>query len=403
MTRLATAWLVWRLTHSAEMLGLIGFVGQIPSFLFASVAGVWVDRLNRHRLLILTQFLAMLQSLTLATLVLSGTIEVWEIFVLQIFQGVINAFDMPTRQSLLIDLLEDRRDLSNAIALNSSMVNGARLIGPSLAGLLIAWAGEGWCFLIDGMSYLAVLVSLLMMHLVIVPHEGTGKRVIHDLSDGFRYAFGFSPIRAILLLLALFGLVGIPFRVLMPIIAAESLHGDANTLGFLMGAMGVGALSGALYLASRSSVLGLGRWIPIASGIFGLSLMGLGMSHSYGLSLVIMLATGFGFMVQLAVSNTLLQTLVREDMRGRVMSLYTMAFMGMATFGSLLAGVIAGVIGAPITLVAAGLLCIVGAAVFARRLPQLRHHARPVYIEKGIIPVSDESLREATNLEEKVG
>lgn len=402
MTRLATGWLVWRLTHSAEMLGLVGFAGQVPSFLLASFAGVWVDRLNRHRLLMVTQALAMIQSLTLAALVLSGSILVWQIFALQILQGIINAFDMPTRQSLLVDLLDDRRDLANAVALNSTMVNGARLIGPSLAGLLIAWAGEGWCFLIDGLSYLAVLVTLCMMRLAIVPHAGKRKRVIHELYDGLRYAFGFSPIRAILLLLALFGLVGIPFRVLMPIITTHSLHGSANTLGFLMGAMGVGALIGALFLATRTSVLGLGKLIPVATGIFGLSLIGIGVSHSYGLSLAVMLVTGFGFMVQLAISNTLLQTLVREDMRGRVMSLYTMAFMGMATFGSLLAGFIAGLIGAPMTLVAAGLMCIVGAVGFAWRLPKLRQQARPVYIEKGVISVTDESLLEATDLEEKL-
>ncbi|MEJ2398754.1 MAG: MFS transporter [Gammaproteobacteria bacterium] len=402
MTRLATAWLVWRLTHSAEMLGLIGFAGQVPSFLFASIAGVWVDRLNRHRLLTLTQTLAMLQSLTLATLVLSGRIEIWEIFALQIFQGVINAFDMPTRQSLLIDLLDDRRDLSNAVALNSTMVNGARLIGPTLAGLIIASIGEGWCFLIDGLSYLAVIISLSLMHLNLQVRTGKRKRVIHELYDGFRYAFGFSPIRAILLLLALFGLVGIPFRVLMPVITTQSLQGNAHTLGFLLGAMGIGALAGALYLASRASVVGLGRMIPVAVTIFGISLIGIGLSHWYAFSLLLMVTTGFGFMVQLAVSNTLLQTLVREEMRGRIMSLYTMAFMGMATFGSLLAGTIAGVIGAPFTLVIAGVFCIAGALGFAYKLPMLREHARPVYIEKGILPLADESLREATALEEKV-
>ena len=402
MTRLATSWLVWRLTHSAEMLGLIGFAGQVPSFLFASVAGVWVDRLNRHRLLMLTQSLAMLQSFILAALVIFGVIRIWEIFALQVFQGIVNAFDMPTRQSLLVDLIEDRADLSNAVALNSSMVNGARLIGPSLAGLLIAWVGEGWCFLADGVSYLAVIASLLMMHLKLRPHVGKRKRVIHELHDGLRYAFGFGPIREILLLLALLGLVGIPYRVLMPIIATQTLHGNAHTLGFLMGAMGVGALIGALFLATRTSVLGLGRMIPIAVAIFGTSLIGISLSHWYLLSLLLMVTTGIGFMLHLAVSNTLLQTLVREDMRGRVMSLYTMAFMGVATFGSLLAGAVAGAIGAPLTLMAGGCVCILGALTFGYRLPGLRKTARSVYIEKGIIPSVDESVREATALEEKV-
>jgi len=402
MTRLATAWLVWRLTHSAEMLGLLGFASQAPTFLFASLAGVWVDRLNRHRLLVVTQVLAMLQSFALAALVLSGTIQVWEIFVLQVFQGIVNAFDMPTRQSLLVDLIEDRGDLSNAVALNSSMVNAARLVGPSIAGLLIASVGEGWCFFADGVSYIAVIASLLAMRIALGPRVGKPDRVLSELHDGLRYAFGFAPIRAILLLLAMLGLVGIPYRVLMPMIASQTLHGGAHTLGFLMGAMGVGALTGALYLASRTTVLGLGRLIPLATGVFGAGLIGIGLSRWLPLSLLIMVATGFGFMVHLAASNTLVQTLVREEMRGRVMALYTMAFMGMATFGSLLAGVIAGFAGAPRTLMFGGLLCIVGAAAFAYELPKLREKARPVYVEKGILPEVSESLREATTLREEV-
>ena len=402
MTRLATSWLVWRLTHSAEMLGLIGFAGQIPMFLFGTMAGVWVDRLNRHRLLILTQVLAMLQSFILAALVLTGSIEIWAVFVLQVLQGVVNAFDMPTRQSLLVDLIEDRADLSNAVALNSSMVNAARLIGPSLAGLIIAWAGEGWCFLIDGVSYLAVIATLLTMRLALRPHAGKGKRVLHELHDGLRYAYEFTPIRAILLLVALFGLMGVPFRVLMPIIAAETLHGNAHTLGFLMGAMGVGALIGALYLAARTSVLGLGSLIPLAMAIFGASLIGIGFSHSLYMSLVIMVLLGLGFMLLLAASNTLLQTLVREEMRGRVMALYTTAFLGVATFGSLLVGAVAGAFGALLTLTAGGIVCLLGAAIFAYYLPVLREEARPVYVEKGILPDMTESVREATVLEDEV-
>ena len=402
MTRIATSWLLWRLTHSVEMLGLLGFASQVPTFLLAPVAGVWVDRLNRHRLLVATQVLAMLQSFALAALVLSGAIVVWEIFLLQVLQGIVNALDMPTRQSLLIDLIEDRADLSNAVALNSSMVNAARLIGPSAAGLIIAWVGEGWCFFADGVSYMAVIVSLLAMRVALRPSAVKGKHVLHDLHDGLRYAFNFTPIRAILLLLALLGLVGIPYRVLMPVIATQTLHGDAHTLGFLMGAMGVGALMGALYLATRTTVLGLGRLLPFASAIFGASLIVVGLSRWSPLSLLFMVSTGFGFMVQLAASNTLIQTLVREEMRGRVMALYTTAFMGMATFGSLLAGATAGLIGAAQTLLAGGLVCILGAAVFAYKLPTLRERARPVYIEKGILPQVSESMRNATTLREEV-
>jgi MFS family permease len=402
MTRLAATWLLWRLTHSVEMLGLLGFAGQVPTFVFAPVAGVWVDRLNRHRLLVATQVLAMLQAFTLAALVLSGSILVWEIFALQLLLGVINAFDMPSRQSLLIDLIEDRADLPNAVALNSSMVNGARLIGPSIAGLLVAWVGEGWCFFADGLSYLAVIASLLIMRVAVHPRAAKGKRVFRDLHDGLRHAFGFAPIRAILLLLALLGLAGIPYRVLMPVIAARTLHGGPHTLGFLMAAMGGGALIGALYLASRSTVLGLGRLIPFAAAVFGVSLVGVGLSRWLPLSLLLMFTMGVGFMIHLAASNTLIQTLVREEMRGRVMALYLMAFMGMATFGSLLAGAVADVVGAPLTLVGGGLVCLGGAAVFRYRLPGLREQVRPIYIEKGILPGVAETLREATVLREEV-
>ncbi len=399
MTRLATSWLVWRLTHSAALLGLLGFAGQVPTFVLASFAGVWVDRLNRHRLLVATQILAMLQSFTLAALVLSGHVEVWEIIALQVFQGIVNAFDMPTRQSLLVDLIEDRADLSNAVALNSTMVNGARLIGPSLAGLIVAAAGEGWCFFADGISYVAVVASLLLMHVSAAPRGAGKKKLLHDLGDGLRYAFGFGPIRSILLLLALVGVAGIPYRVLMPVIAAETLGGGAHTLGFLMAAMGVGALLGALYLASRRSVLGLGGLIPLAAGLFGASLAGVGLSRSLTASLLLMVTMGVGFMIHLAASNTLIQTLVREQMRGRVMALYTMAFIGMATFGSLLAGAVAGAIGAPLTLTAGGLVCILGAGLFAWRLPGLREKVRPIYVEKGILPGT---LGDAAALEEEV-
>ncbi|MGA7800302.1 MAG: MFS transporter [Gammaproteobacteria bacterium] len=403
MTRLATSWLVWRLTHSAEMLGLLGFVGQVPTFLLASFAGVWVDRLNRHRLLITTQILAMVQSFALAGLALSGTIQVWQILALQVLQGAINAFDMPTRQAFLVDLIEDRADLPNAVALNSSMVNAGRLIGPSIAGLLIAWVGEGWCFFADGASYLAVIGSLLAMRVIVPKRAGKERKVLHDLLDGLRYVNGFAPIRSILLLLALLGLVGMPYTVLLPIIASRTLHGGAHTLGFLMGAMGIGALAAALYLASRRTVIGLGRLIPLAAGTFGISLVALGLSRSLPLSLALMLLTGVGFMIHMASSNTVIQTLVREEMRGRVMALYTMAFMGMAPFGSLLAGAVASRVGAPQTILGCGVICLMGAAVFCRKLPALREIARPVYVERGILPAVAKGLGDATTLREETG
>ncbi len=401
ITRVATSWLVWRLTHSAAMLGIVGFVGQVPTFLMAPFAGVWVDRLDRYRVLVSTQVLAMVQSLALATLALTGVIQVWHVLVLQAFQGVINSFDTPARQSFLIDMIEDPADLSNAIALNSSMVNGARMIGPSIAGLLIAWVGEGWCFLADGVSYMAVIASLLAMH-VTRRHRPTGaKRVLQELRDGFGYAYGFAPIRAILLLLALVSLAGMPYTVLLPVIATGTLHGGAHTLGFLMGASGIGALTGALYLASRTTVLGLGRLIPLASGTFGASLILFGLSPWLPLSLALMVVTGLGFMIQMASSNTVIQTLVREDMRGRVMAFYAMSFMGMAPFGSLVAGAVAARIGAPHTVIAGGAVCMLGAAVFGRKLPALREIVRPIYRERGILPEVARGLGDATALRDE--
>lgn len=403
MTRLTTAWLVWRLTHSAEMLGVLGFLGQVPILLLGSIAGVWVDRLNRHRLLVVTQSLAMLQSFALAVLALSGLIQVWEVFTLQAFQGIINAFDMPTRQALLVDLVEDRADLSNAIALNSSMVNGARLIGPSIAGLLIAWAGEGWCFFADGVSYLAVIASLLVMRLALRRTAASRRKVRFDLLEGFGYVRQFAPIRSILLLLCLVGLAGMPFTVLLPIVATRILHGGAHTLGFLMGAMGIGAFFGALYLAARRTVVGLVGLIPVAVGFFGASLIALGLSRWLVVSLGLMVFTGIGFMIHMASSNTVIQTLVREEMRGRVMALYAMAFMGMTPLGSLLAGAVASRVGAPLTIVGCGVICSLGAIAFARKLHALRAVIRPIYIERGILPSIASGLGNATVVHEEAG
>ncbi len=401
ITRVATSWLVWRLTHSAAMLGIVGFVGQVPTFLLSPFAGVWVDRLDRYRVLLSTQTLAMLQSLALATLALTGVIQVWHILVLQAFQGMINSFDTPSRQSFLIDMVEDPADLSNAIALNSSMVNGARMIGPSVAGLLIAWVGEGWCFLVDGVSYVAVIASLLAMHVARRQRPPKRKKVLHDLRDGFGYAYGFLPIRTILLLLALVSLVGMPYMVLLPVIATQTLHGGAHTLGFLMGASGIGALCGALYLASRTTVVGLGRLIPVAAGTFGASLVLFSMSRWLPVSLALLVVTGIGFMLQMASSNTVIQTLVREEMRGRVMAFYAMSFMGMAPFGSLVAGAVAARIGAPHTVMVGGAVCIAGALVFRSKLSALRDIVRPIYQERGILPEVAQGLGEAAALREE--
>ena len=387
MTRIATSWLVYKLTGSALLLGVVGFAGQIPSFALAPFAGVLVDRWNRHRLLIATQVLAMLQSFALAVLALTGYIKIWHILALSIFQGLINAFDMPARQAFVVQMVEDRADLPNAIALNSSLVNAARLLGPSIGGVIIAAVGEGWCFAIDGVSYLAVIGSLLAMTVTAVKTVPVkNANIFRQLQIGWKYMVGFPPISKILLLLAFVSLVGMPYTVLMPIFANEILHGGPNTLGLLMAASGVGALCGAAILASRKTVLGLGRFIPRAAGVFGIGLVAFSFSRMVWLSLILMVVTGLGFMVQMAVSNTIIQTLVDEDKRGRVMSFYTMAFMGTAPFGSLLAGSLAQRIGAPNTLLIGGIGCVLGAAWFQFALPRLRQYVRPIYIEKGILP-----------------
>jgi MFS family permease len=418
MTRVATGWLVYRLTGSALLLGTVSFAGQIPTFVLAPFAGVWVDRLDRRQVLLWTQALSMVQSLGLAAMTLSGTITIPWLLALSVMQGMINAFDMPGRQSFMVKMVDDRRDLQNAIAINSSMVNMARLVGPSLAGMLIAVSSEGWCFLIDGVSYMAVIASLLMMRL----HEPVVKRApsstLSELKAGWTYVSEFVPIRTILLLFAVLSLMGMPFVVLMPIFAARVLHGGPHTLGFLMGAMGLGALISALSLAARKTVRGLVTMIPISAAVFGVGLIGFGLSHVFWLSMVTVMVAGMGMMQGMAASNTVIQTIVTEDKRGRVMSYYTMAFMGMAPFGSLLAGtmahrgltpfaaplgaamthihmapvgnllerLMAQAVGAPWTVTMNGVVVLLGAAWFWTRLPGVRRQIRPIYRELGILP-----------------
>jgi MFS family permease len=386
MTRMATGWLVYRLTGSALLLGTVSFASQIPSFLLAPFAGVWVDRLDRRQVLVWTQTLSMVQSLALAWMTLSGRITVSWLLTLGATQGLINAFDMPGRQAFMVKMVDDRRDLQNAIAINSSMVNIARLIGPSLAGLLIAATNEGWCFFVDGVSYLAVIASLLMMrlHAPVVKREAAST--LAELKAGWTYVSQFLPIRTILLLFAVVSLMGMPFVVLMPIFAARVLHGGPHTLGFLMGSMGLGALISALSLAARKHVLGLVRMIPLAAAVFGLGLIGFGLSRYFWLSMFMVFFAGMGLMQGMAASNTVIQTIVSEDKRGRVMSYYTMAFVGMAPFGSLLAGTMAHTVGAPWTEITSGALVLAGAAWFATQLSAVRREIQPIYKEMGILP-----------------
>jgi len=386
MTRIATSWLVYRLTGSALLLGTVSFAGQIPTFLVAPFAGVWVDRLDRRQVLVWTQALSMVQSLALAGLTLSHHITIHWLLGLSVMQGIINAFDMPGRQAFMVQMVEDRRDLSNAIAINSSMVNMARLVGPSLAGMLIAVSSEGWCFLIDGISYIAVIASLLMMRINIAAVARKTTSTLTELKVGWTYVSNFLPVRTILLLFAAVSLMGMPFVVLMPIFAAQVLHGGPHTLGFLMGAMGVGALISALALAARKSVLGLVRMIPIAAAVFGVGLIGFGLSRWFWLSMVMVLIAGMGMMQGMAGSNTIIQTIVPEDKRGRVMSYYTVAFVGMAPFGSLLAGSVAHVIGAPWTVAMNGGVVLLGAGWFWTQSAAVRREMRPIYREMGILP-----------------
>ncbi|MFY9792612.1 MAG: MFS transporter [Candidatus Sulfotelmatobacter sp.] len=385
MTRVATSWLVYRLTGSALLLGVVGFAGQIPTFLLAPFAGVLVDRLNRRKMLVWTQALAGLQSLALAGLTLAKMITIHEIIWLSVLQGLINAFDMPGRQAFLIQMVEDKEDLGNAIALNSSMVNVARLIGPALAGFVIAGVGEGYCFLIDGISYLAVIASLLMMRVNIAQARRAASSMLEQLKEGWTYVREFPPIRTILLLFALISLMGMPFMVLMPIFASDVLHGGPHTLGFLLGASGVGALISAISLALRRTVRGLTTMIQISAALFGVGLICFGLSRIFLLSMLLMVVVGFGMMQGLAASNTVIQTLVPEDKRGRVMSYYTMAFVGMAPFGSLLAGGLAHRLGAPHAVMITGAFCLAGSVWFTTQLKSIRKIMRPIYVEMGII------------------
>ena len=386
MTRVATGWLIYRMTHSPALLGLISFAGQIPTFLFSAFAGAWIERLNRHRLLTFTQVLACLQAFALAALTLSGKITITEILLLSIVQGLIVAFDTPTRHAFLVQMVEGKQDLGSAIALTSSLVTLARLVGPAAAGFIIAAWGEGWCFFIDGVSYVAVIVSLLLMR---VHHRqgGGGKASVWvQLREGWDYVSRFRPIRDILLLFALVSVMGMPYMVLLPIFAAKVLHGGPYTLGALSGAAGLGALLSSVALAARKSIRGMTRVIRTAALMFGGGLILMGLSRSLIVSLVAMLVVGYGMMQQMASSNTLIQTLTIEDKRARVMSYYTIAFMGMAPFGSLLAGTLADRIGAPHTVIVTGTCCVAGAVWFSLQLPAVRQDAMEALRESGLVP-----------------
>jgi MFS family permease len=389
MTRLATSWLVYDLTHSALLLGVVGFAGQILTFALSPFAGVWVERLDRRQLLLWTQAAAAIQSLALAALTLAHVINLREIIALTALQGLINAFDMPGRQSFLVRMVEHRQDLGNAIAINSSMANGARLIGPAIAGIIIGALGEGWCFLIDGVSYLAVIASLLLMRIRPLHIQRNTASLLEQMREGWDYVRTFRPIRTVLVLFSLLTLMGYSYSVLLPVFAAQVLHGGAYTLGWLTAATGTGALVSGLSLAVRKSVVGLTRMLQIAGVMLGGGLMLFGLSHTLWLSLTLMVFIGFGLMQTAAASNTIIQSLVPEDKRARAMSFYTMAFFGAAPLGSLLAGTLAHRIGAPRTVILTGACCLAAALWFSFALPKIRGIMRPIYQRMGLLPELD--------------
>ena len=398
MQQVAQSWLIYRLTGSATLLGIVGFATQIPVFGLGPIAGVIIDRYSPHRVTVLTQSAALVQALLLSLLTLMGWVQPAHIILLGFVLGIVNAFDMPARQAL-VNQMVDAKDLSNAVALNSSMINAARIVGPGLAGVVVAKVGEGACFTINAVSYLAVIMALLAMKLPKKSDESARQfSIAHSLVEGLRYTLATVPIRDVLLLLGLVGFMGMPYMTLMPVFAAEIHKSGADALGLMLGAVGFGALIGALFLAQRATVLGLGRIIVIATLGFGLGLIVFTVSRVFWLSLVILMGVGFGWMVLIAASNTALQTLADNEMRGRVMSLFSMMLVGMAPFGSLLAGWLADRVGAPLVVATGGAFCAVAGVIFARELPRLRAAARPILVARGII-VDPTAGDEATGIE----
>ena len=383
MQTVAQGWLVYRLTGSALLLGTVGFASQIPVFLLAPVGGIVADRGDRRRIVVATQAASMLLAGVLATLTLSGNVRVWHVMTLSALLGAVNAFDIPARQSFLVDMV-GKEDLMNAIALNSSMFNGARVLGPGVAGLLVAGLGEGWCFLLNAASYVAVIAGLLMMRLSPMRRHVAEGSPLEQIALGFRFAWKTMPVRNLLLLIGLISAVGMPYTVLMPVFADRILHGGARGLGILMSATGLGALCAALFLATRSNVRGLGRWVAVASIGFGVSMAGFAFSPYFWLSALALVPTGGFMMLQMASSNTLIQAMVPDHLRGRVMALYSMMFMGMAPLGSLFAGATADRLGAQITVALGAAACLVGSAVFAAHLPKLRSEVRALIVAQGL-------------------
>jgi len=397
MQMVAQSWLIYRLTRSAALLGLIGFASQIPVFVLAPLGGVMADRAHRHQVIIATQSAMMILAFVLAGLTLSGYVQVWHLFALASLLGVTNAFDIPARQAFLIEMV-DRDDIVNAIALNSSMLNGARVVGPGIAGVVVATIGEGWCFLLNAISYAAVIGALLMMRIDVRIKGHAAVSAWHSVVEGFAYSWRTKPIRALLLLLGLVSVMGMPYSVLMPIVADRILHGGPNAYGLLLSASGVGALAGAATLTLRRHIRGLGRWVAFSAIGFGVALVAFSFSRSLWLSAMLLVPAGFFVMIEMAASNTLIQSMVPDRLRGRVMAVYSMMFMGMAPLGALGAGIAAAPLGAPETVAIGGAACIAGGLIFGAGLPRLRGAARELIVAQQVAAggLSDE----ATQLQE---
>lgn len=391
MDSIAMQWLVYEKTRSTEMLGLVAFCSLVPSFLLGPFAGVLVDRLDKRRLLMSTQTVQMIQAGLISALVFTDVLQIWMIVMLAVVAGLVGAFDMPGRQAFMVHLVEDREDLSNAIALNSSQFNLARLIGPVVAGFVYRWVGPVWCFAINAASFLAVLLALYLLRVPNTANREARGNILQSVREGALYVTNMVPVRALILLLAVVSFLAGAQSVMMPVLAKEGFHGDASTYGMIQAAIGVGALTSALVLASRKSVLGLGKWIVTAVCLFGSALICLAFVHSLPLGLVLLTLAGAGVMTHMAATNTLVQTVISDEMRGRVMAFYTMAFTGTMPFGSLLAGYVAGrldkhhIFGAGVVLATVGTLCLIAALLFLRSLPKLKAAIRPVYLEKGIL------------------
>jgi MFS family permease len=391
MQTVAESWLVYRLTGSALLLGVAGFANRIPIFLLSPIGGAIADRYSRHRIVIATQVASMCLAAALAFLTLTHLVRIWHLMAIAALLGVVNAFDIPGRQSLVVELVA-REDLQNAIALNSSMFNGARVIGPAIAGVLVAAVGEGWCFFANAVSYIAVIIGLLLMRVPRTPVAVRPASVMAHVMEGFQFVSRSRPILALLLLLGLISLMGTPYSVLMPIIADQTFRSGARGLGILMGASGVGALLGALILANRVSLRGYGRTIAFAAIGFGLSLIAFSAVRSFWLGVALLLPVGFAMMTQMAASNTLIQSMIPDGLRGRVMAVYSMMFMGMAPIGALLAGSLAGWLGATTTVAAGGAFCLAGGLLFLQRLPRLRGEARQLIQAQQVISAPEPPL-----------